>query len=108
MICWGFFLANWVGYGSQYYNDTRQFRVPLGIQIIPAAILLLGMFFLPFSPRWLAKRGRVDEARQVLLRLHGGRKEDRAEVVEAEILYMVTQVEWGEYTPKMSLTVHRT
>jgi hypothetical protein len=38
---WGFFAANWVGYGCQYLTNTAQFRVPLAIQIVPALILFV-------------------------------------------------------------------
>lgn len=41
MISAGFFVANWVGYGCERINGQAQFRVPLGIQIIPAVMLLL-------------------------------------------------------------------
>lgn len=41
MISWGFFIANWVGYGCGFLKNKGQFRVPLGIQIIPAALLLV-------------------------------------------------------------------
>mgnify|MGYP002718886339 CR=1 FL=1 len=41
MISWGFFAANWIGYGCQFINGTGQFRVPLAIQIVPAVVLLV-------------------------------------------------------------------
>lgn len=99
MIGWGFFIANWVGYGCNFINGDGQWRIPLGIQIIPAILLLFGMFVLPYSPRWLAKQGRHDEARSTLFRLHGGRKSAREDVVEAEFQEMLTQIEWGESLP---------
>ncbi len=40
MISAGFFVANWVGYGCEKIDGQAQFRVPLGIQIIPAVLLL--------------------------------------------------------------------
>lgn len=40
MISWGFFVANWIGYGCQFLGGTAQFRVPLAIQIVPAVALL--------------------------------------------------------------------
>lgn len=39
--------------------------------MVPGAILFVGMFFLPKSPRWLASKDRWEEAIQVLAHLHG-------------------------------------
>lgn len=55
------------------------------------------MFVLPYSPRWLASKGRTDEARATLIRLHGGRKAANLDTVEMEIQTMLAQIEWGEY-----------
>ena len=54
------------------------------------------MFFLPYSPRWLATKGRHDEAKATLLRLHGGRSNANTAVVEAEFDEMLSQIQWGE------------
>ena len=40
--------------------------------MVPGFILLVGMFFFPYSPRWLASKDRWEEAAQVLAHLHGG------------------------------------
>jgi hypothetical protein len=47
------------------------FRIPWGIQMVPAFILFMGLFFFPYSPRWLASKDRWEEAIQVLAKLHG-------------------------------------
>jgi hypothetical protein len=39
--------------------------------MVPGAILFVGMFFFPKSPRWLAGKDRWEEALDVLARLHG-------------------------------------
>ena len=55
-----------------------------------AALLLLSFIFItPFSPRWLATKGRDAEARKVLMTLRGG---DEA-AVEAELADIVATVE---------------
>jgi hypothetical protein len=38
---------------------------------VPAIIVLVGVFFLPFSPRWLLEQDRDEEALAVIKRLHG-------------------------------------
>ncbi|CAA7265582.1 unnamed protein product [Cyclocybe aegerita] len=70
MLGIGFIVANWVGYGSQYIKSDASWRLPLGLQMAPAGLLLVGTQFLPYSPRWLLEVGRDDEARAVVLQLH--------------------------------------
>jgi MFS family permease len=68
----GIMLSFWVGYGSNYIGGTGDgqsnlaWRLPSIIQGIPAVALALGIWFMPFSPRWLVKMGRDDEARSTL------------------------------------------
>jgi sugar porter (SP) family MFS transporter len=53
------------------YADTQAWRWMLGIGIIPAVCLLIGMIFLPYSPRWLMSRGREAEAMESLKKILG-------------------------------------
>lgn len=54
---------------------AEAWRLMLGLGIIPAAVLLIGMFFLPESPRWLFSMGQRDEARSTLRRSRGSDEE---------------------------------
>lgn len=38
----------------------------------PSLLFVAGMLFVPESPRWLVKRGRIDLARSILARISGG------------------------------------
>ena len=40
-----------------------EWRWKLGIEAVPAAIFFLSLFFVPKSPRWLVKVGRINDAR---------------------------------------------
>ncbi|EJF64770.1 general substrate transporter [Dichomitus squalens] len=87
MIGIGFIVANWVGYGCQFLKGNVQWRLPLGLQLAPAALLLLGSFFMPQSPRWLLEHDRDDEARRVVHTLHGSSAsaQEEADVEFAEM-----------------------
>ncbi|KAH9856650.1 general substrate transporter [Lenzites betulinus] len=71
MIGIGFIVANWVGYGCQYLEGNKQWRLPLGLQLAPAFLLFVGAQFMPRSPRWLLEQGRDEEAHAVVRLLHG-------------------------------------
>nr|OQO21119.1 hypothetical protein B0A51_09357 [Rachicladosporium sp. CCFEE 5018] len=62
----GIVLAYWIDYGFSYVDSDVAFRAPIGIQLIFAVVVTVIVWGLPESPRWLAKRGRIDEAREVL------------------------------------------
>lgn len=71
-ITWGILIQYFIQFGCSYINGVASFRIPWGLQMIPAIILSLGMLFFPESPRWLFDKGREEEALQVLADLHGG------------------------------------
>ncbi|HEY1342473.1 MAG TPA: sugar porter family MFS transporter [Bryobacteraceae bacterium] len=58
------YLSNYI-IGGLGFGEV-EWRWKLGISAVPAALFLLALFTIPESPRWLVKRGRVDEATEVL------------------------------------------
>jgi sugar porter (SP) family MFS transporter len=55
-------------------------RVMFAIGAIPGLVFLFGLFFLPESPRWLALRGRDEQAAASLQRLRGPTANVAAEI----------------------------
>lgn len=78
MIAIGFALANWVGYAGSFASGNAQWRIPLAMQLPVPLVLMVAVFFIPFSPRWLVQRDRTEDAHKVLLELHGGESGDLA------------------------------
>ncbi|KAF7720720.1 hypothetical protein EC973_006241, partial [Apophysomyces ossiformis] len=84
-ITWGIMISFWIQYGCQFIHTEAAFRIPWAVQAVPALILLLGMWAFPFSPRWLADHGRMDEAIKVLADIHGnGDPQHPREIQEIE------------------------
>ncbi|AND70223.1 D-galactose transporter [Dyella thiooxydans] len=73
------------------FSYSGNWRWMLGIIAVPGALFLLGVFFLPYSPRWLMMRGRRAEAEQVLLKLRGNPVEINKELSDIEEQLKVPQ-----------------
>ncbi|KAF2175993.1 general substrate transporter [Zopfia rhizophila CBS 207.26] len=109
-VGFGFATANWVGFGCSYASSDFQWRFLLAFQCVPALIILGGIFFLPYSPRWLLEKDRDEEAYAVLKRLHGNVGNDDS-FLRAEFAQMrdqlrfeksVTKISWHEIFTKPS------
>ena len=72
--------------------DAGAWRWMLGLAVIPSLVLLIGMYFMPETPRWLVSRGREDDARDVLRQ---SRSEEEAENEIREIKEVEREEEGG-------------
>lgn len=75
-IVGGILLVYFVNYfialqGGEPWNIDRGWRWMFGSEALPALIFLVLLFFVPESPRWLAKQGRMEESRAILTRIDG-------------------------------------
>ena len=73
------YIVNWAFGGA-----AGNWRWMLGLAAIPGAALAVGMYFQPFSPRWLVAQGRDDEAEEVLRRARDSDEEVEEELKEIE------------------------
>jgi SP family general alpha glucoside:H+ symporter-like MFS transporter len=72
-LSWGMggFLAAGVNKGLSTvdtYDTPWTWRVGYGLQWVWPALLIVVSYFAPESPWWLVRKGRIDDARKVLLR----------------------------------------
>ncbi|KAK5791223.1 hypothetical protein VI817_006532 [Penicillium citrinum] len=73
MLGVGALCASWISYGTYVGFDPTnhaQWRLPLGLQILPAVILGLLITVFPESPRWLIDHNRGEEGLKTLAKLH--------------------------------------
>jgi MFS transporter, SP family, arabinose:H+ symporter len=92
----GFFQFNVVAgillaYFSNYvvgliHSGPNEWRWKLGVSVVPAVLFFLMLFQIPRSPRWLAEKGRKEEAREVLRQIG-------EESVDAELDSIVAAVQ---------------
>ncbi|KAK4151720.1 general substrate transporter [Chaetomidium leptoderma] len=75
-ITWGILIMFFICYGCSFIHSDASFRVPWGLQMLPAVGLYVGLWSQPESPRWLVKKGREEEAKDVLVVLHGNGNPD--------------------------------
>lgn len=69
-------------------------RMAFGLGVGLGVALIAGMAVMPSSPRWLAARGRLDDAKEVLARTMGSREAAEKEL-EAIRLRLVTETSQG-------------
>jgi len=78
-IVLGFFAAFLSNYFFNKYNtpnnsfltDENVWRWMLGVELIPAVLYFMALFFVPRSPRWLYLKNKFEEAKDVLTQIHG-------------------------------------
>lgn len=102
----GSLTASWSTYGTGNINSDWSWRVPYIIQIVPAGVVVLLVWFVPESPRWLFAKGKDEQAKKVLIKYHGEGNPDSAVVkleceeikhsLEAEA--ELTKGRWWDYS----------
>ncbi|KAJ4165200.1 hypothetical protein LMH87_006842 [Akanthomyces muscarius] len=65
----GLLSASIVNIITSRIKNSSSYRIPLGLQLVPALIITAGLLVLPETPRFLVKRGRNEEAGISLSRL---------------------------------------
>ena len=55
---------------SYFLSHTGNWRAMFAYELVPVLLFLVGLFFVPESPRWLLEKKRVEDARRVLEKIY--------------------------------------
>ena len=73
----GSFIASWTTYGTLQIKSDWSWRLPSLLQAICTAFILMLVYWMPESPRWLMNRDRHEEALEIFAHYHGeGERDD--------------------------------
>ncbi len=101
-------MANWliaepvprdatVGEILRSWNGQYAWRWMFAATAAPSVLFLAGMFFVPESPRWLAKNGQLERSRSVLARVGGDSYANKALTdIEATLVNDVARVNFRD------------
>ncbi|OSD00102.1 general substrate transporter [Trametes coccinea BRFM310] len=89
MVAIGVMLSYFINLGISLHIKTGYavWRIPFGFQLVLAGLMAIGLLTIKESPRWLASKGRLDEALACLSSLRRRSPDDptvRAEMAEIE------------------------
>ncbi|KAL2834485.1 general substrate transporter [Aspergillus cavernicola] len=92
-IAFGTMASNWIGYACSWAPyGALQWRLPLAIQIPWGIIMFCGLTtFMPNSPRYLVRMGKVEEARNEFSRI---RRDLNSLELRQEFAQMMAQIEY--------------
>ena len=90
----GFYNCGWFGgsipaafvtYGCQYIKTDYSWKIPLILQCFASVIVIVAVFFIPESPRYMVSKGKEEEALAFFTKYHGnGNPNSRLVVLEME------------------------
>ncbi|OOF91458.1 hypothetical protein ASPCADRAFT_177520 [Aspergillus carbonarius ITEM 5010] len=67
----GTLISYWIDFGASYGPPDLTWRFPIAFQIFFGLLIILGLLFLPESPRWLFTQERYEEGERVIAALQG-------------------------------------
>ncbi|CAH6720016.1 sugar transporter Stl1p [[Candida] jaroonii] len=78
----GLVIAYFMDFGLSYTNGPLAWRLPISLQIPFAIVVLVSLFFIPESPRYLFINGQKEKAKEVLCYIFD-REPDHPDIIES-------------------------
>jgi len=94
--------AYWIDFGFSYVNSSAAWRTPIAIQLIFAIVVIFVIWGCPESPRWLAKKGRDQEAVEVICAVHDLKPDDPYVIEEMDAIRATIAMETQQGNGKFS------
>lgn len=96
----GILIANLVNYGTAKMEGGVGWRVSLGVAAVPAFVMTVGSILLPDTPNSILERGKVEEAKKMLLKIRGVSNvdEELQDLIEASEAAKKVENPWKDIT----------
>ncbi|OCT49386.1 hypothetical protein CLCR_04760 [Cladophialophora carrionii] len=75
--------------GTESIASTASYRIPMGLLALLPLLMLLGLWFIPESPVWYIRRGRLERAKRALATINRSRPEYSPDEDVAAMTHMV-------------------
>ncbi|KAK5447998.1 hypothetical protein LTS15_009022 [Exophiala xenobiotica] len=91
----GYLMASYIGLGFYFYTGAgvAAWRGPHALNAAPCAAMLIGLYWMPESPRYLLMKGKDAEAERIIRQLHSSSKDPHHYYAQKELFQMRKQIE---------------
>ncbi|KAF3809463.1 High-affinity glucose transporter [Colletotrichum gloeosporioides] len=76
----GALLVAWTSFGTNFLNNQWSWRIPALLQALPSVVQVVGIWWVPESPRYLIANDKLDDAMAILAKYHANGNVDHPTV----------------------------
>lgn len=107
-IVYAYIISSCLALGFHYVEKPYSWRLQFVVLAFFSLVLLVSLFFIPESPRWLVEQEKYEEAWKVLERLHRNKYDLDANLARAEMIQIKAQVDVERSLPSGYIYIFKT